>query len=96
MKLQAIKLSMKSFQESLSRSKKNKKSMVLRHLTPTLNTIRHFRSSKSRTLRFKIYKEKISKFKISASINKTYMKLFVATEISTQRTSSNQRNRLVN
>jgi hypothetical protein len=74
-----------------SRLKRNRRNMVLRPHMLTLNTIRFWRSSDSKIHKFKIYRGRIRRFRISVNTNRISMRLSGRIEIFIPRTLFAQR-----
>jgi hypothetical protein len=61
-----------------------------------LNTIKPYNRSKLKTLKFKIYKSKINKFKINPNINKIFIRLLEVIEICILKSLLNLKNKQLN
>ena len=85
-----IKSNKKGSKEFLSRSKNNRKSMEYRPHMLILNIIKFCKSLDLKIHKYKIYKGKIRRSKINASISKICMRPSEATGIYTPKTSFDQ------
>jgi len=70
--------------------------MEFRHLTLTLSTIKLWNNLKSKTHKYKIFREKTRKYKTNVSISKIYMKQLEVIETCIQRISSNPKTKSMN